>query len=220
MGVSMSGDVTAHAVPASPPARRLGRPRWRDARLLGGLLLVLLSVVLGARLLAAADDTVPVWSVRADLAAGSTLQADDLRAVDVRLGEAAGRYVGTSGESPVGWVTTRPVSAGELLAVSAVTQPATAPALRSVTVPVEKFHAPGDLARGQRVDVYVTPDDGTTRAVLTGALVADVVQDGGRLGPSGASLGVVLSVPPDEVAALVQASQDGPIDLVRVPDGQ
>lgn len=220
MGVSVSGDVTAQAVPTSPSARRLGRPRWRDARLLGGLLLVLLSVVLGARLLAAADDTVPVWSVTEDLAAGSTLQADDLRVADVRLGTAAGAYVGTSGQSPVGWVTTREVSAGELLAVSAIAQPGDVPALRNVTVAVEKFHVPGDLARGQRVDVYVTPKDGTTQVVMTDALVADLVQDGGRLGPSGDSVGVVLAVPPEQVAALVQGAQDGAIDLVRVPVGQ
>jgi hypothetical protein len=206
--------------PSSPPARRLARPRWRDARLLAGVLLVLASVVLGARLLAAADDTVPVWSVTADLSEGSTLRAEDVRQTQVRLGEAAGLYVGVAGGSPVGWVTTRALSAGELLPVDAVTQPASAPALRSVTVPVERFHAPGDLARGERVDVYVTPEDGLTRLVLTGALVADVVEQGGRLGPSGASVGVVLGVPPGQVATLVQAVQDGAVDLVRVPAGQ
>ena len=47
--------------------------------------------------------------------------------------------------------------------------------------------------------------------------MVDLVEDGGRLGPSGASLGVVLGVPAPQVAVVVQAVQDGAIDLVRVP---
>ncbi len=181
------------------------------------MLLVLLSVVLGARVLAAADDTVDVWTVTRDLAAGSIVRADDLEAVPVRLGETAGAYLGTGGASPVGWTLTRPLASGELVPVGAVSPAASAPQLRSVTVPVERFHAPGDLARGQRVDVYVTPDDAPTRSVITSALVVDLVEDGGRLGPSGASLGVVLGVPAPQVTVVVQAVQDGAIDLVRVP---
>ncbi len=168
-------------------------------------------------MLAAADDTVAVWSVTSDLAEGSALQTVDLKVVQVRLGDVSGAYLGASGPSPVGYVTTRAITADELLPVNAVVAPGTGPPLRNVTVPVERFHAPGDLARGQRVDVYVTPKDGVTRAVLAGALVSEVVSDGGRLGPSGASLGVVLSVQPAQVAALVQAAQDGALDLVSVP---
>ena len=207
------------AATGSPPAARLTRPRWRDARLVGGLLLVLVSVVLGARVLAAADDTVAVWSVTTDLGVGTTVQTDDLDAVQVRLGEVSASYLGATRPSPVGWVVTRPLTAGELLPLDAIAPAGSGPQLRSVTVPVERFHAPGDLGRGQRVDVYVTPEDGATRQVLTSALVADVVEEGGRLGPSGASVGVVLAVPPDQVAAVVQAAQDGAIDLVRVASG-
>ena len=116
-------------------------------------------------------------------------------------------------------MVTRQLAAGELLPVDAVEAAGSADQLRSVTVAVERFHAPADLARGQRVDVYVTPEDGLTRTVLTGALVADVVQDGGRLGPSGAATGVVLAVPPAQVSLLVQAAQDGALDLVGVPAG-
>ena len=38
------------------------RPAWRDPRLWIGVVLVAASVVAGARLLAAADDTVQVWA--------------------------------------------------------------------------------------------------------------------------------------------------------------
>lgn len=208
---------STEATGRSPAATRLGRPRWRDARLLGGVLLVLVSIVLGARVLAAADDTVAVWSASADLAPGSVLQAADLQSVQVRLGDAAQAYVSADAPVPVGWILLRPVQAGELLPVAAVAPIPVGPPLRQVTLEVERFHAPVDLARGHRVDVYVTPEDGETYLVVEAALVQALVEDGGRLGPSGASIGVALGVPPTQVQALVQAAQDGPIDLVQVP---
>src|SRR3954449_3519595 len=73
------------AVPGPVP-RRVRPPRWLDLRLVLGVLLVLGSVLLGARVVGAADATVPVWAVTGDLAAGTHLVAADLRAVDVRLG--------------------------------------------------------------------------------------------------------------------------------------
>jgi hypothetical protein len=181
------------------------------------VLLVLVSVVLGARVLAAADGTVAVWSAAGDLGQGSVLQASDLRTVQVRLGDAAQAYVSADAPPPVGWVLLRPVRAGELLPVTAVASTPSGPELRQVTVEVERFHAPTNLARGHRVDVYVTPDDGQTYLVVEAALVQDLVEDGGRLGPSGAAMGVALGVTPTDVQALVQAAQDGPIDLVEVP---
>lgn len=42
-------------VPTSPAARRLASPRWLDGRLVLGVLLVLASVLVGARLLSSAD---------------------------------------------------------------------------------------------------------------------------------------------------------------------
>ncbi len=209
--------ASAEATGRSPAATRLARPRWRDVRLLGGVLLVLVSVVLGARVLAAADDTVAVWAAAGDLGTGSVLQAADLRSVQVRLGDEAQAYVSADAPPPVGWVLLRPVGAGELLPVSAASATPPGPVLRQVTVAVERFHAPTDLARGHRVDVYVTPDDGQTYLVVGAALVQDLVEDGGRLGPSGSAIGVALGVAPTDVQALVQAAQDGPIDLVRVP---
>ncbi len=67
---------------AGPSPRRVRPPRWFDLRLLLGLLLVLGSVLLGARVVSAASTTVPVWAVTGDLAAGTVLSSDDRVAVD------------------------------------------------------------------------------------------------------------------------------------------
>lgn len=214
------------ATPGSPPATRLARPRWRDARLLLGVLLVLTAVVVGARVVAAADDTEPVWVATRALAAGSTLTADDVTTRSVRLDAAASAYLGVGGAAPAGYVLTRPVGAGELIPAAAVVAPDRAVATRLVTVPAERFHYPADLTRGGLVDVYVTPaatgagaDAGWPEPtlVLESAVVAGVERESGRLGPTGSGVGVALSVAPGDVADLVAAIQAGTVDLVRVP---
>ncbi len=205
--------------PAVPPARRL-LPGGRDLRLALGVVLVLASVVLGARLVSAADDRTEVWALTGPLSAGTTLTAEDVVPVAVAL-EDLGPYVG-SGTDVEGGVLTRDVAAGELLPAGALHDGAVAPR-RLVTVPVDPLHAPPGLARGERVDLYVTPSDGATlgdvEVVPTLVLAAALVADPGGLDPSGLSdrVGVVLDVAASEAERAVAAARAGDLDLVRAP---
>jgi SAF domain len=211
------------AMSPSPPARRLGAARWLDTRLLIGVFLVLGSVMLGAKVVAEADDSVAVWAARADLAPGDTLDPDDVETRQVRMADPAA-YVG--GELPTGYVLTRPVGSGELLPRAAVALPGDAESRRIVTVPVERHHFPGTIAAGERVDVYVTPASagaqpiGPPEQVLAKALVDGVDADGARFGGGTGAVGVALAVAPADVPALVAAIQRGAIDLVRVPQDE
>ena len=214
-----SSPAPASAAPASPGAMRLRAGR-RDLRLAAGVALVVLSVVLGARILASADDRVQVWSLASPLAAGTTLRADDLVAVPVALDDLAA-YVPAS-DDVLGRVLLRDTGAGELLPAAALGD-AGAADLRWVTVPVDPLHAPPGLARGERVDVYVTPSDGAAvgpgvqvlpSLVLPGVLV----DDPGTADASGVTdlLGVVLEVPASDADRAVAAARAGDVDLVRV----
>jgi hypothetical protein len=135
-------------VPGSAP-RRVRPPRWLDLRLVLGVLLVLGSVLLGARVVAAADATVPVWSAAGDLAAGTVLTAGDLVAVDVRLDDVAGAT------RPDGRTLARAVRSGELLPRTALEEPAE---LVQLALPVQAGYVPPGLDRGQVVDVYAVAD--------------------------------------------------------------
>ncbi len=213
--------------PGSPKAARLGSPSWLDGRLVLGVLLVLVSVLVGAKVLAGADASQQVWVASHDLAPGTVLADGDLSRGRVRLYDATGLYV--AGSKPVGYVVQRGVTEGELLPVSALVDPRKALSLREIALPIGSGHAPSDLAHGQQVDVYVTPDDKTARRVtakgvdpyaprlvLSGVTVERVTRSGG-LGSSGQDQPVVLTVAPVDVLALVQAMSQGRIDLVRVP---
>jgi hypothetical protein len=220
-----------HVMPGlpSPPAARLATPRWLDARLVGGLVLVLGSIAVGTRVVAAADDTQTVWAVTADLAAGSRLRDDHLRRVDVHLtGDTPGHYLDARAAHPVGYLLTRPVNAGELLPAAAVAAPdAVTGKRRFVTLPVERYHLPDDLRAGELVDVYVTVKSAAggaePRSLLVGAALTVAAVNRGSRGGFGAAgtgdVGVELSVPERDARGIVAAAQSGPIDLVRVPGG-
>ena len=64
-----------------PPAIRYHRPGWRDPRILVGLVIVAASVLVGVKVLAAADDSVGVWAVRKDLPAGTRVDPAEVQRV-------------------------------------------------------------------------------------------------------------------------------------------
>jgi hypothetical protein len=205
----------------APSATRLTRARWLDARLLIGLLLVLVSVVVGAKVFADADQRVEVWSVTHDLGADTPLSRDDLQAASVNLSDATGRYLAAS-ENLDGLVLTRPVGRGELLPLTAVGRPG-ATDQRRIVIAVDRFGVSG-LRKGQVVDVYVvreTPSgDPPTRPELVLDQVTvgeDVKSGGGAFGGSGSTAGVSLLVDGADVPDLIDAVAHGDVYLVQVP---
>jgi hypothetical protein len=210
--------------PASPKANRLATPGWLDGRLVLGVLLVLVSVVVGARVLSSADRSQTVWAAARDLAPGSVLTADDLHRTRVRLfGSDTKRYV--SGGAPVGYVLRRGVGADELLPYFALVKPTDDVAYRLVTVPVARGHLPPTLTRDMQVDVYVTPAGraGTApvaaspRLVVRNVTVLQRPRTSGFTGGATPEESIVLRLRPTEVPLVLAAMSEGRIDLVGVP---
>ena len=208
-----------------PTAARLARPRWLDARLAVGILLVLGSTVLGSRVVAAADDTTPVWAITRDLGAGTRLSADDVVRRDVRLDGDASRYVAAAGGPPAGYVLTRPVGSGELLPAGAVARVDRA-GLRRLAVEVDSVSATG-LADHGVVDLYVVPERPVTdrsapppaaEQVLAGVTVDEVARrPGGIGGVAGRTQSVVLLVTADDARRVLDAQARGSLRLLQVP---
>jgi hypothetical protein len=216
--------------PVSPKANRLAAPGWLDTRLVLGVLLVLTSVVVGARVLSSADRSQTVWATTRDLAPGTQLTDRDVTRVRVRLFGNSASYVRGSGPAPTGYVVRRGVGRGELLPFNALTPPGDDLAFRFVTVPVTRGHLPPDLTAGTQVDVYVTPEAkaatpttaataGSTRLVLRNVTVRLRRTTGGLVGSSEQEP-IVLRVRPADVSTLLAAVSEGRIDLVGVPRKQ
>ena len=210
--------------PAPPVPRRVRPPRWLDLRLVLGVLLVLGSVLLGARVVGAADATIPVWAAQGDLAAGTVLTEDDLTVVDVRLDAVAEGYLAGS-VRPAGRTLARAVGAGELLPRAALEAPSE---LVQVALPVQAGWVPPGLQRGRLVDVYAVADpaagavgsaDGSVNLVVGGAPVQAVsgAADGVLSTPT-TTVQLVVSVPADDAPDVFAAVGGRPL-VVVVHDG-
>jgi hypothetical protein len=190
-----------------PVPRRVRPPRWLDLRLVLGVLLVLGSVLVGARVLSSADATVPVWSAAGDLAEGTVLTADDLVAVDVRLDDAAGAYLST-GTRPAGRTLGRAVGRGELVPRAAL---ADRPALVQIALPVQAGYVPPGLTRGRLVDVYAV---GTSPGSTTASSASTTASTAASL--SAGVTPVVTAVPVQAVSGRAQGVLSTPTTTVQV----
>lgn len=179
--------------PPSPSARRLTPPRWLDLRLVVGVILVAVPVAVGARVMAASDDALPVLVAAADLAPGQQLTSDLVETRDVQLGENHSQYLTDVG---TGQVVVRAVGRGELLPVAAVADEAETGALRYVTLPLPGTEAPSGLAAGDLVDIWrVSSDDsGETVRLLADVSVVGVSSSSGGLADSAGQVRVTVAL--------------------------
>ena len=204
------------AAPSTPTLRNR-RARWRDGRLLLGVLLVAITALAGAKLLSAADDTTAVWAAGRDLPAGTTLTGADLTTVRVRFtsGDAAGQYVAADADLK-GLITTRRISKGEFVPREAATSQEETERTE-LPLSIATGRLPADTAVGDQVDVWVVPKE--QQAKLLWAEVR-VVQIDAVKGVSGGSARrqVLVGLDTKDVsklpAALTLMSEGEPV-LVR-----
>jgi Chaperone for flagella basal body P-ring formation len=203
-------------------ARRLRPPRWRDRRLVVGVVLVLASVALGAAVIGRADTTSPMYAARHTLTPGQRLTTGDVRVVRVRLGRQASYYLDPSRLRAAGAVVVRSIQAGELVPASAVGPPETVTA-RPVAVPVPAAAVEG-LRAGSLVDVWIARKDtgGQTfqvpEPVARSAEVVSVAKGGGVLGGSSGDTTIRLLLSGDLVARVLSAVDNGDrVNVVPVP---
>ncbi|HVE64757.1 MAG TPA: RcpC/CpaB family pilus assembly protein [Mycobacteriales bacterium] len=208
--------------PSSPAASRLRQPRWLDGRLVAGVLLLLVSVVVGANVVRAADKTVLVWKSARALPVGMTLTDGDVIATRVRLfGADQARYLDARhGARPAGRLLARDIGSGELLPASALADAGDSAPTRLVAVPILRSHAVGGrLVRGDRVDVIATfrisAQVSETRAIVKAALIEEVVDEDDGFG-SGDDYAVTLRVAPAQALLLASALQTAELDLLLV----
>jgi hypothetical protein len=209
---------------AVPVARRLQRPGWRDTRLVVGVLLVLLSVLGVARLVASFDDTTPVYAATRALVPGQELTASDVAPVAVRMDDTVSGYVDGTGALQPGTYVLRAVGEGELVPAAALGS-ARQSQDKTVTVPVDPAAA-STLGVGTVVDLWVSrrdPDEAGVRylepeLLLEQAVVAQVPSEAGALGMGVGRTAVQVVVPADQVAAVISSvDQEARVTLVPSP---
>ncbi len=192
-------------VPVAP--RR--RTPWGDARFLLGLLLVAVSIAGVWFVVASARDTVPVYAAERTLVPGQELTSDDVRIVDVALGQVSTAYI-ASDALPTGIVATRTIQAGELVPAAAV---GPAAGVRTTSIVIDSsVDVPASLAPGHVVEVWESPllEHGVydaPRILVADATVVSVTRDESMIGGGAASLELVIARA--DVAATLAAVAGG-----------
>ncbi|WP_127364178.1 SAF domain-containing protein [Brevibacterium linens] len=167
-------------------SKRIRRPRWTDARLLVGAMLVVLAVVGTYLLVTSANSTTRVWASAHALVPGETLSPADLTVAEVNLADLGEKYLSADAELPANTSVRSVVAAGELLAASAVA-PLSELDGRVVAIDIAGS-VPSVVDSGSLVDVWAQPeqnglDDGTPpEQIVDSAPVAHISRDVGSFG--------------------------------------
>ena len=205
---------------AMPTFRRLRIPTL-DARVVGGVVLVAISIVGGLRLTRAPEPATRVYVASTDLDAGHVLSRDDLQVGEVRAsdGVLGGLARWRRGGPPTGLPLRVPVHKGAAVSVDALGTAVAAG--REITIPVTPDHAlGGEVRAGDRIDLFATFDKGTdaarTMTVARSATVHGVVRSDGLFGQhAGAVTALTLDVKPDVAVAVAFAARNAELDVVR-----
>lgn len=180
-------------------SKRIRRPKWTDARLLVGAVLVVLAVVGTYLLVTAANSTTRVWASAHALIPGEVLEPADLTVAEVNLADIGNKYLSADEDIPEGTSVRRIVAPGELVAASAVA-PLSELEGRIVAIDVAGS-VPSVVDAGSFVDVWAQPeqngldDDGAEpRQIVESAPVAHITRDVGSFGVGdGARIEVFVS---------------------------
>ncbi|ATG56513.1 flagellar biosynthesis protein FlgA [Brachybacterium ginsengisoli] len=204
---------------ATAAMMRLRTPRWKDPRLIVGIVLVVASVLMGAVLVSRLSETTSVLIARSAIVPGDTISAEDLVAVELRLGEQTDRYLGSVDAIPEGSVALRTIHPGELVPMSAVGQSEEVQ-LRPVVIPVDASVAES-VVPGATVELWhtaPTTEDGTemrARMLVPDAVVRSV-DEGSTLGMQ--KMSVEVLVPSDSLGEVLEVlSQDQQLDVIGIP---
>lgn len=166
---------------AAPSAERTAR-RYRDPRLLIGLMLVTVSIGAVVGIVALADEGEEVLAAPRLLVEGERVDLDDLEPRRVVLGVDGHGYMTAADIPEAGIVITRTIGAGELVPLSAVGDER---GPRSTTIVVTLSTALGATVRpGDQLDLWAAPAEeagrfGAPSVIASGTqLVRTVAVDG------------------------------------------
>lgn len=168
-------------------SKRIRRPKWTDARLLVGAVLVVVAIVATYLLISAANATTRVWASAVPLVPGQVVSADDLTVAEVNLADIGDKYLSADAGFPEHSSVRAVIAAGELLPASALAPIAELEG-RVVAIDVAGS-VPTVVDTGSLVDVWAQPeskgldDEGVDpQQIVTSAPVSNITREVGSFG--------------------------------------
>ena len=185
--------------------------------------LILATTLCGATLLAsfamsvAANQKEKYWVVLRPIAAGSQIEAADLGLESVVLGSSEGNYL-PAALNPIGSITRRALSSGELLGGNSITDDSSAMVNRQISISVRSVDIPAGLTVGEMISIYQLHDAKNGQAALApefvqgGVFVSALDRKGNNFGGEAA---LTVSINRESISELLNATTSGRLVIVR-----
>ena len=185
--------------------------------------LILATTLCGATLLAsfamsvAANQKEKYWVVLRPIAAGTQIAAADLGLDSVVLGSSEGNYL-PAALNPIGSITRRALSSGELLGGNSITDDSSAMVNRQISISVRSVDIPAGLTVGEMVSIYQLHDAKNGQAALApefvqgGVFVSALDRKGNNFGGEAA---LTVSINRESISELLNATTSGRLVIVR-----
>ena len=185
--------------------------------------LILAATLCGATLLAsfamsmAANQREKYWMVLHPIAAGTQIEAADLGLQSVVLGSSEGNYL-PAATNPIGSITRRQLSSGELLEGNSITDDSSAMVNQQISISARVVDIPAVLTVGEVVSIYQVHDAkngesaSPARHVLGGVFVTSFDRKGNNFGGEAA---LTVSINRELIPELLDATTSGRLVIVR-----
>ena len=185
--------------------------------------LILATTLCGATLLAsfamsvAANQKEKYWVVLRPIAAGTQIAAADLGLESVVLGSSEGNYL-PAALNPIGSITRRALSSGELLGGNSITDDSSAMVNRQISISVRSVDIPAGLTVGEMITIYQLHDAKNGQAALApefvqgGVFVSALDRKGNNFGGEAA---LTVSINRESISELLNATTSGRLVIVR-----
>ena len=187
---------------------------FKNSRLAMGLALLISALLAGTLIAREANRTVYVWAASGELAPGNTIAATDIKPIPVLLPESPKNYISANAQL-IGATVTHRVGLGDLIPVSAVTVDSEKLTHRAVPLTIEPTDLPGDLGRGEVIDLYAIPNSSpksiTEPQLISGAITVAEVSSKNNSGKSV----VVVNLPEIIVLNTLSYIPDSRLIIVR-----
>jgi hypothetical protein len=165
----------------------------------------------------AANQKEKYWVVLRPIAAGTQIEAADLGLESVVLGSSEGNYL-PAALNPIGSITRRALSSGELLEGNSITDDSSAMVNRQISISVRSVDIPAGLTVGEMISIYQLHDEKNGQAALApefvqgGVFVSALDRKGNNFGGEAA---LTVSINRESISELLNATTSGRLVIVR-----
>jgi hypothetical protein len=197
--------------------RRMPSKKISYSRLLVSIALCLAALIASYAMSIAANHTQKFWVVMHPVASGTQLDSSDLGFEKVSLGASSARYL-SEDANPIGSITLRKLSTGELLQGSALTDDSQAMTNQQISISVRSVDIPSTITVGDVVAIFQLHDakNGETpeqpHHIASGVFITSIDRKSSNFG---GEVALTISINREVVGDFLDATTSGRLVVVQ-----